>query len=195
MSRAVYVVRTTGRTAQDWELDPKTKVERISTWPSGEDRARQNLERQGFDVWLPEFIDRRRVYHGRIRERIGPLIPGYLFVTLDLAVDRWRSIYGTLGVACMLGFQPGHPEPVRDGSLEEIRRRALTDGRVELGDEAARAFTEREPLRVIGGGYAGFNALHQRSGKRRARVLVIMFGREVPADIDLANLERMDAAS
>src|ERR1700694_1974440 len=60
--------------------------------------AAKHLRNQNFSVFLPCRRTTRR--HARKLETIlAPFFPGYLFVSLDLARDRWRSVNGTFGVA------------------------------------------------------------------------------------------------
>ena len=69
----------------------------VHTQPNGEGRADLNLRRQGFATYLPRYARRRR--HARRQEVVQrPLFPRYLFVTLDLARDRWRAVHSTFGV-------------------------------------------------------------------------------------------------
>ena len=60
----------------------------VHTQANGEERARANLERQGFEVYLPRYLKHRR--HAR---RTGPvrrpLFPCYLFVRFDRARTPW----------------------------------------------------------------------------------------------------------
>lgn len=79
----------------------------VSTLPHQEARAEQNLRRQSFVTLLPVTKKTRR--HARRIDTVrAPLFPGYLFVQLDLAKQRWSSINGTFGVKRLLsnGVQP-----------------------------------------------------------------------------------------
>ena len=52
----------------------------------------------GFETYLPRYEKRRR--HARRVETVAaPLFPRYLFVAIDLASQRWRSIHSTIGVS------------------------------------------------------------------------------------------------
>ena len=53
----------------------------VHTQPQGESRAKANLERQGYEVYLPRCRKWRR--HARRAEIVAaPLFPRYLFVRL-----------------------------------------------------------------------------------------------------------------
>jgi transcriptional antiterminator RfaH len=70
----------------------------VQTRPHAEVRAAQHLQRQGFATYLPRHLKRRR--HARRTEIVAaPLFPRYLFVLVDMATQRWRSIHSTIGVS------------------------------------------------------------------------------------------------
>ncbi len=61
------------------------------THPRAEAKAAEQLSRQGFQAYLPQYLKRRR--HGRRVETVtAPLFPRYLFVSVDLATQRWLTI-------------------------------------------------------------------------------------------------------
>ena len=68
------------------------------TRPNGEQKALFHLRRQGFDVYLPQFV--RRISHARrISWQPRPLFPSYLFVAMSEAQQRWRAINSTIGIS------------------------------------------------------------------------------------------------
>ena len=76
----------------------------VMTQPCNEEGALRNLTRQGFDAFLPRrWVTKRRP--DRFCTLLEPLFPRYLFVRLDLELQRWRSINGTYGVRRLVGFR------------------------------------------------------------------------------------------
>jgi transcriptional antiterminator RfaH len=70
----------------------------VQTHSRAEEKAVVHLMRQGYDVYLPRYLKRRR--HARRSETVAaPLFPRYLFVSFDRQVQRWRSIQSTIGVS------------------------------------------------------------------------------------------------
>ena len=67
----------------------------VQTQPNRENLAVFQLERQGYDVWMPCY--ERIVRHARQAKRVrSPLFPGYLFISFDLdttsgvpSMGRW----------------------------------------------------------------------------------------------------------
>jgi len=100
----------------------------VHTQPNGEERARLNLERQGFVVYLPKYRKRRR--HARRVERVlRPLFPRYLFVHFDPRHTQWRAINGTYGVVHLIAHG-SLPVPVPNIVIDAIRGREDDDGAV-----------------------------------------------------------------
>src|SRR3569833_4086507 len=93
----------------------------IHTKVSGEMSAQQNLERQGYEVYLPRLVQSAR-FAGRWRERVTPLFPRYLFLGLDDGRQSLRPVHSTIGVAAVVrfGFQY---TVVADLVLQELRNR------------------------------------------------------------------------
>ena len=55
----------------------------VHTHPRGESLAFVNLQRQGLEAFLPQYLKRRR--HARRTQWVpAPLFPRYLFVKMDI---------------------------------------------------------------------------------------------------------------
>ena len=67
------------------------------TRPHAETKAAEHLRRQGFAVYLPRYLKQRR-HARRVERAAAPLFPRYVFVSIDLATQRWLSIDSTIGV-------------------------------------------------------------------------------------------------
>jgi hypothetical protein len=88
----------------------------VKAKPGQERRAAHELRCQHFEVYLP-----MRLFENRKGVTMAtPFLPGYLFAQVTLRVERWKSIYSTLGVAGVLG-RPECPIGVRDHVVQRIR--------------------------------------------------------------------------
>lgn len=152
------------------------------TQAHGEERARLNLERQGFHTYLPHYRRERR--HARRRDIVkAPLFPGYVFVHLDLEEEPWRSINGTFGVSHLV-CHGERPAPVPEGVVEAIAGRASTDGLIELQPPALR---RGDALRIVSGALAECRGLFERMADRDRVVLLLdLLGRQVRVEAPLA---------
>lgn len=89
--------------------------------PRQDDRALENLVRQGFECYLPRLrVERLRDGRSVIAEE--SLFPGYLFIRLDASKDNWAPIRSTRGVSQMIRGRD-QPLSVSDGIVASIRQR------------------------------------------------------------------------
>lgn len=134
-----------------------------------------NLDRQGFRSFLPVHV--KTVRHARqFRRFVAPLFPGYLFVSLDLARDQWRSVNGTYGVTALVmsGEQPGRVPP---GVVEALMELSAGSGLVRLD----RGLQLGQRVKLLAGPFANFiGTLEQLDDRGRVRVLLEMMGTYVP---------------
>ena len=116
------------------------------TNPHAEAKASLHLRRQGYEVYLPRYFKQRR--HARRIEKVAaPLFPGYLFVAIDLATQRWLSIDSTIGVARLV-CQGDRPALVPQSVIDALMRRHDAEGCVQL-DRRPR-FSPGDKIRVAG---------------------------------------------
>ncbi len=100
------------------------------TRPHRETKASLHLGRQGFEVYLPLYLTKRR-HARRVDTVASPLYPGYVFVAIDLGVQRWRSIQSTIGVSRLV-CRGEDPAAVPEGIVEELKRRQDESGLIRL---------------------------------------------------------------
>jgi transcriptional antiterminator RfaH len=153
----------------------------VQTQPHAETKAMGHLIRQGFDAYLPRYLKRRR--HARRVETIAaPLFPRYLFVTVDMETQRWRSIHSTTGVARLV-CNGDDPAPVPPEVVAALQRREDTGGFVTL--ERRQQFAPGERVRVVDGIFADNLGLFEGMADReRVAILLDLLGRKVRILLD-----------
>jgi transcriptional antiterminator RfaH len=139
--------------------------------------AAEQLQRQGYRVFLPKQM--KTVRHARrIRVALAAYFPGYLFVALDLAKDRWRSVNGTLGVAHLVA-QGEQPASVPHGVVE-----ALIEAADERGVLAGPQLKAGQTVRITAGAFADQLAVIERLDEAgRVRVLLEIMGSPAPVSL------------
>jgi len=152
----------------------------VHTQPHGEDRARLNLERQGFEVYLPKYQKRQR--HARRVEHVRrPLFPRYLFVRFDPERAQWRAINGTIGVAHLVSHGD-RPVAVPDKIVDAIKARHNDDDLVVL--HSPHSFRPGQKLEIIDGPLVWHSGLFQRLNDNQRIVLLLdLLGRQVPVTV------------
>lgn len=141
--------------------------------------AGANLENQGFPTFTPRL--RRTVRHARrLKTVLAALFPRYLFVSLDLSRDRWRSVNGTFGVSRLV-TDGNMPAPVPEGLVETLIATADQDGKVALGTP----LTPGEDVRLLHGPFADqIGRLAALDDTGRARVLLEILGAEREVSVE-----------
>lgn len=153
----------------------------VQTQVNGEARATENLRRQGFETYLPRYLKRRR--HARkVDLAAKPLFPRYMFVAIDIATQRWRSVQSTVGVSRLV-VNGDEPAVVPDGVIPALKAREDTKGFVKM--DAGPAFLPGDKVRVLAGAFmdnAGlFNGIADHD---RVSILLEMLGRKVRVLLD-----------
>jgi transcriptional antiterminator RfaH len=151
------------------------------TQVNAEAKAAQNLLRQGFGVYLPRYLKRRS--HARKIEKIGaPLFPRYLFVSIDIAAQRWRSVQSTFGISHLV-LNGSDPAPVAGAVIDALKAREDASGFVKLDQRPKFAIGEK--VRVLAGVFAENLGLFDGIADRdRVAILLELLGRKVRVSID-----------
>jgi len=140
-----------------------------------ERRARENLERQGFEAWLP-LCKRRRRHARKMETVLRPLFPRYLFVAVDLETTPWRPMLSTFGVAEVIQGPQG-PVPVPAPVIEGLRARADEAGVLTLEPPA---YEPGAKVRITAGPFADVEGIFQaRTDAERVAILLTLMGRAV----------------
>ena len=71
--------------------------------PNSHDLAVRNLERQGFQTFLPKIKVTREKENKFINKEVF-VFPGYAFIGIDLQNSYWTKINSTYGVSKLLSF-------------------------------------------------------------------------------------------
>jgi transcriptional antiterminator RfaH len=148
----------------------------VQTHINSEAKAASNLVRQGFGVYFPRYLKRRS--HARKVDTVArPLFPRYLFVAIDLATQRWRSIQSTIGVSHLVSWRDS-PASVSDDVVGALKQREDESGFIRL--ERRVRFSPGDTVRVLEGAFTDSLALVEGINDReRVAILLDFLGRKV----------------
>ena len=109
------------------------------------------------------------------------IFPGYVLVKMILTDDSWHLVHNVRGATGFVGSD-GKAIPLTEQEILDlgVERREITVA-YQLGDT----------VRVNDGPLTGFNGTVEElePEKNRVRVVVSMFGRETPVDLELDQVE------
>ncbi|MDD9990985.1 MAG: transcriptional activator RfaH [Rhodospirillales bacterium] len=145
--------------------------------PHQEQRAKVNLARQGYRVWLP-MMQRSRRRAKRFEIGHAPLFPGYLFVELDIGREPWRAINGTFGVKRLLADGP-LPQALPEDFVAALREATGDDG---VSTPEPVDLKPGDAVTIAAGPFVECAAVVLRLAPReRVEVLLDVLGGRVPA--------------
>ena len=154
----------------------------VHTKPRQEDIALANLQRQGYECYLPQMrIERIRRRKAEVATE--PMFPRYLFIRLDSSDQgkSWSPIRSTLGVSQLVHFG-ARAAKVDDALVELLRQREqimLLDAMFQSGDSVV----------ITDGPFAGIEAIYQTAdAERRAFILLEILSKPVSMQIEVGRL-------
>jgi transcriptional antiterminator RfaH len=147
--------------------------------------AKQHLERQGFESYLPlaPALRRRR---GRAVRVIEPMFPRYLFIHLSDQTDNWHPIHSTIGVNGLVRFGQ-IPARIPDALIASLQDREDKDGVQIL---VPRDYKSGERVRIMEGPLEGFEGIFQcHSGRERVVLLLETTQKLLKVILDSSRIE------
>lgn len=152
------------------------------------------IEREGLDTQFSEILVPREQPSEKNGERKGParkFFPGYIFVKMELNTDTWHLVNGTPRVSGFVGGgkTPGSVRPVPPAEVKRITDQ-IEEGAVVSAPQDQ--YEEGETVRVTEGPFANFNGTVDEVNldKGKLRVLVSIFGRATPVELDFSQVEK-----
>lgn len=151
----------------------------IYTKPRQEERARCNLVRQGYHVYVPE-VKTLKHRQGKWCPVTEPLFPNYVFIKLSEIDENWMPIRSTFGVSNLVRFGET-PATISPDIVSIIRDKSSS---CTITEE--RIFSPGQKLRVVFGAMQGLEAVfHCMSGTERAYIFLEFLGQITKIKIDL----------
>lgn len=169
----------------------------VGTFSGYESRAKQllleNIRTQGLEEQFGEILvpteEVVELRGGSKRTTERKLMPGYIFVQVELDGQTWHLVKGTQKITGFVG-DDRNPGPVSEREIEKLTKRA-EEG--EPRQAAQQEFEEGSNVRIIDGPFLNFSGVVEEVNqqKQKLRVLVSIFGRATPVELDFMQVERM----
>ena len=157
----------------------------VHTKPRQEHIAEENLQRQGFIVYLPRIQATRRLKN-RWRDVIEPLFPRYLFIQVDSDTKSLAPVRSTRGVSDLVRF--GYQlVPVPDDLIDSIKN--LEDEYSGLYIPKSQLFNTGDEVMIQEGPFTDMKGVYQcDQGEQRAIILLECLGRLNTLTVSRLNL-------
>jgi len=140
-----------------------------------------------FEVMVPTE-DVIEIKDGQRRHVAKRIYPGYILVHMLMSDESWYVVRNTPGVTSFVG-SGNKPVPLQDHEVKGIRKQTQAEAPSKVTVE----YEVDDSVRVTDGPFTDFHGkvteINQEKGK--LKVLVNMFGRETPVELDLLQVERL----
>jgi transcriptional antiterminator NusG len=166
----------------------------VHTYSGHENKVMTNILRQAearslrskiFDIKVPMETE-VRTRDGKRQTVKRKVFPGYVLVDMVLDEETWHLIRSTTGVTGFVS-SGNKPVPIQDKEMLGILRE-------EEGVQARPKvqWARDETVRVIAGPFTGLAGKIEdvNADKEKLRVLISIFGRETPVELDFTQVEK-----
>lgn len=138
-----------------------------------------------FEVKIPMETVTEINKDGQAKEIERKVFPGYVLVKMIVTDESWYLVRNTRGCTGFVGANSNKPEPLSD---EEVANMGVEKHEVEL------AFKTGDSVKVCDGPLKDFIGVVQNIQLElgKAEVLVSMFGRETPVELELAQISLIE---
>jgi transcriptional antiterminator NusG len=139
-----------------------------------------------FDVLVPKE-KQIEIKNGKRKVVEKRIFQGYALVQMKMSEDAWYIVRNTPNVTGFVGTGT-EPTPVSEDEMEKIQKRMGVEQPKHRID-----FKEGEVVNIVDGPFKGFDGSISEidAQKGKIKVLVNMFGRETPVELDSLQVKKV----
>ena len=170
-------------------LEPRWYV--VHTYSGYENKVKTDLEKTVknreledyfFDIIVP-MEEQIEIKDGKRKANLKKVFPGYVLIKMIVTEESWYIVRNTRGVT---GFVGSGTDPI-PLTNEEIRNMGFEATVINVD------YDVKDSVKVVNGPLAGFVGTVQEINKEKSKVKVVvsMFGRETPVELEFSQVEKM----
>ena len=175
--------------SQEKDMQPKWYV--VHTYSGYENKVKTDLEKTVKNRELEDYIfdivvpmeEQIEIKDGKRKTNLKKVFPGYVLVKMIVTEESWYIVRNTRGVTGFVGSGTD-PIPLTE---EEIRKMGfeLTEVNVD--------YDINDSVKILNGPLENFVGVVQEINKEKhkVKVLVSMFGRETPVEVDFSQVQKV----
>ncbi|MBR3511909.1 MAG: transcription termination/antitermination protein NusG [Clostridia bacterium] len=175
---------------EDNKIEPKWYV--VHTYSGYENKVKTDLEKTIKNRELEDYIfnivvpmeEQVEIKDGKRKTNLKKVFPGYVLVKMIVTEESWYVVRNTRGVTGFVG-SGSDPIPLTE---TEIRNMGFDEMSVDVD------YDVNDNVQVVNGPLKGFVGTVQEINKekQKVKVLVSMFGRETPAELEFSQVQKID---
>ena len=167
----------------------------IHTYSGYEERVKKNLEQrikfmdskdEVVQIVIPTE-EETEVRNGQRRTVTKKILPGYVLIQMKMSDQSWNVVRNTPGVTGFVGTG-SKPIPLREEEVNQIVKQMAAEApRIKVG------FKQGQSVRVTDGPFIDFVGVVDdiSMAKGKVKVLLSLFGRETPVELDFLQVEKL----
>ena len=164
----------------------------VNTYSGHEAKVKEKLEMRAesmgfsdyiFRVIVPEETVVETMKDGSKKEKKHKMFPGYILVEMIMTDEAWYIVRNTRGVTGFVGSGTD-PIPLTE---DEIRKMGFEISEINVD------YDVNDSIEIIDGPFKDYVGVVQEINKEKhkVKVLISMFGRETPVDLELSQVQKV----
>ena len=175
---------------KDYDMNPRWYV--VHTYSGYENKVKKDLENTiknreleeyFFDIIVP-MEEQIEIKDGKRKTNLKKVFPGYVLIKMIVTEETWYIVRNTRGVTGFVGSGTD-PIPLTD---EEIRNMGFDVSELNVDYEV------NDSVQILNGAFKDFigTVKEINKEKHKVKVLVSMFGRETPVELEFSQVQKAD---
>jgi transcription termination/antitermination protein NusG len=173
----------------------------VHTYSGFEERVKENLEQRIEALAMREKFGEVRIptetlvemKGGKKKEVQRKFFPGYILVEMEMVDDAWHLVKNTPKVTGFVGTGK-KPTPLTQEEVDSILNQVVS---TKEKPKPKHVYEHGEHVRIIDGPFTNFTGVVEEVNLDRntLKVMVTIFGRSTPVELDFLQVARYDAAA
>jgi len=167
----------------------------VHTYSGYEQRVKKNLEQriksmdtegEIYQIVIPTE-EEIQVKNGQRYSVTKKILPGYVLVQMKMSDQSWNVVRNTPGVTGFVGSE-NKPASLAEEEVNRILKQMSVEApKIKVG------FRKGQSVRVTDGPFIDFVGVVDdiNEGKGKVKVLLFLFGRETPVELDFLQVEKL----
>jgi len=182
------------------DRNPNFKWYVVHTYSMFEEKAKQTLlerirlnKRESFfgQIVVPKMAHETTLKSGKKKRVEKNAFPGYIIVEMEMNEETNHLVRDTPKITGFVG-NARNPRPISD--QEVLRLTSPETIKEQVKQQAStQSFEKGESVKVIDGAFTNFDGIVEavQADKMKLRILVSIFGRETPVELDYGQVQKL----
>lgn len=175
---------------KDYDMVPRWYV--VHTYSGYENKVKTDLEKTVKNRELEDFFfeiivpmeEQIEIKDGQKKTNLKKVFPGYVLIKMIVTEESWYIVRNTRGITGFVGSGTD-PIPLSD---EEIRKMGFDDMPINID------YNIDDNVKILGGPLDDYTGVVKEIKKDKGKVVVLvsMFGRETPVELEFSQVQKLD---